>query len=98
MTLQTSQLKDYFNTLLTPGQFEDYAPNGLQVEGKTEINRLAFAVSATQDSLHKAIEWDADGLVVHHGIFWKHQGARTVTGAWGERIKLCVKNCLLYTS
>ncbi|WPU63685.1 Nif3-like dinuclear metal center hexameric protein [Peredibacter starrii] len=87
-------LVNYFNQLLTPGLFEDYAPNGLQVEGKTTLKRLAFAVSATQDSIQKAIAWGADGLVVHHGIFWKHQGARTITGGWGERVKLCVKNDL----
>jgi dinuclear metal center YbgI/SA1388 family protein len=85
---------NYLNQLLTPGVFEDYAPNGLQIEGKSSIKRLAFAVSATQDSLQKAIAWGADGIVVHHGIFWKHQGPRTVTGAWGERVKLCVKNDL----
>lgn len=87
-------LVNYFNQLLTPGLFEDYAPNGLQIEGKTSLKRLAFAVSATQDSIQKAIAWGADGLVVHHGIFWKHQGARTITGGWGERVKLCVKNDL----
>src|SRR5690606_371149 len=58
------------------------------------IKRVAFAVSATQDSLQQAIAWGADTIVVHHGIFWKHQGARTVTGAWGERVKVCVKNDL----
>jgi dinuclear metal center YbgI/SA1388 family protein len=84
----------YLNKLLTPALFEDYAPNGIQVEGKTSLKRLAFAVSATQESLQMALKWGADGLVVHHGIFWKHQGARTVTGAWGERVKLCVKNDL----
>lgn len=88
------ELLNYMNSLLTPAVFEDYAPNGLQVEGKKDLSRLAFAVSATQDSLQKAIAWGADGLVVHHGIFWKHQGARTVTGPWGERVKLCVKHDL----
>jgi dinuclear metal center YbgI/SA1388 family protein len=87
-------LLNYFNQLLSPALFEDYAPNGLQVEGKTTLKRLAFAVSATQDSLQKAIQWGADGLVVHHGIFWKHQGSRPITGGWGERVKLCVKNDL----
>lgn len=87
-------LVNYFNQLLTPGLFEDYAPNGLQIEGKTSLKRLAFAVSATQDSIQKAITWGADGIVVHHGIFWKHHGARTITGGHGERVKLCVKNDL----
>lgn len=87
-------LLNYFSKLLAPEVFEDYAPNGLQIEGKNSIKRVAFAVSATQDSLQKAISWGADAIVVHHGIFWKYQGARTITGAWGERVKLCVKNDL----
>jgi dinuclear metal center YbgI/SA1388 family protein len=87
-------LTNYLNQLLSPGLFEDYAPNGLQVEGKQNLKRLAFSVSATQHSLSEALAWGADGLVVHHGIFWKYQGPRTITGAWGERVKLCVKNDL----
>lgn len=94
MTETQLNLLNYFNQLLSPTLFEDYAPNGLQVSGKSELKRLAFAVSATQDSIQKAVQWGADGLIVHHGIFWKHQGARTITGGWGERVKLCVKNDL----
>ncbi len=91
MSMTRSQLEIYFQKILTPENFEDYAPNGLQVEGKENIARIAFAVSATQDSIAKAKAWGADALVVHHGIFWKHQGPRTVTGAWGERVKSLVK-------
>ena len=94
MSVTQTELKKYFDQLLTPALFEDYAPNGLQVEGKSAIKRLAFAVSATQDSLKQALDWKADGIVVHHGIFWKYQGARTITGAWGERVKICVKHDL----
>lgn len=94
MTVKRNDLLNYLNQLLMPQNFEDYGPNGLQVEGKEELSRIAFAVSATQDSLKKALEWKADTLIVHHGILWKHQGARTITGGWGERVKLCVKNDL----
>ena len=94
MSLSQSKLKNYFNEILEPNLFEDYAPNGLQIEGASEIKRLAFSVSATQDSIQKSIFWGADGLVVHHGVFWKHQGTRPITGAWGQRIKLCVKHDL----
>lgn len=94
MSVKRHELLNYLDTLLTPKLFEDYAPNGLQVEGREEIKRVAFAVSATQESISQAIAFKADALVVHHGIFWKYQGARTVTGAWGERVKLCVKHDL----
>jgi dinuclear metal center YbgI/SA1388 family protein len=92
MSIKRHELETYFRKLLTPENFEDYAPNGLQVEGKENLSRIAFAVSATQDSIARALEWGADALVVHHGIFWKHQGARTITGAWGERVKSLVKS------
>ena len=92
MTESQLNLVNYFDQLLCPRDFEDYAPNGLQVSGKDKLKRLAFAVSATQESIKKAVQWGADGLVVHHGIFWKYQGARTITGAWGERVKELVKH------
>ena len=84
-------LTKYFDTLLVPGFFEDYSPNGLQVEGKHSVKKLAFAVSATQDSIREALAWGADGLVVHHGFFWKHQGSRPLTGGWGQRVMGAVK-------
>lgn len=87
-------LAQYLNDLLQPQNFEDYAPNGVQIEGKTEVKKIAFAVSATKESIHAAVQWGADALIVHHGVFWKHQGARTVTGAWGERLKQCIKHDL----
>lgn len=94
MAQPLKSLELYFNQLLTPSLFEDYSPNGVQIEGKPHLKRIAFAVSATQDSIQRAIAWKADALVVHHGVFWKHQGARTITGAWGERVKQCIKHDL----
>ena len=66
------ELLNYFQALLSPELFEDYAPNGLQIEGKERVKKVAFAVSATQDSLEQALAWGADALVVHHGVLWKH--------------------------
>ncbi len=94
MSTTKSELIKYFSGLLTPENFDDYAPNGLQIEGCEDVQKIAFAVSATQDSIKKAIEWGAHALVAHHGVIWKYQGGRPITGAWGERIKLCVKNDL----
>lgn len=91
MSIARTDLVNYFQRLLTPEVFEDYSPNGLQVEGNATINKVAFAVSATQESIALAKSWGADALVVHHGIFWKHQGSRPVTGAWGERVKTLIK-------
>jgi dinuclear metal center YbgI/SA1388 family protein len=94
MSIHRNDLIMFFNTLLSSLEFEDYGPNGLQIEGKEWIKKVAFSVSATQESLHKAASWNADALIVHHGVLWKHQGARPITGAWGKRIKMAIEQDL----
>lgn len=59
------------NETLTPSLFKDYAPNGLQVEGKERIDLIVTAVTATQNVIDRACEVGADALLVHHGWFWR---------------------------
>lgn len=59
------------NGYLKATNFKDYAPNGLQVQGKEEIRKVVLAVSATQNVIEKAAELKADALLVHHGWFWR---------------------------
>ncbi|MBK22792.1 MAG: Nif3-like dinuclear metal center hexameric protein [Halobacteriovorax sp.] len=92
MSIETSALSTYLNELLIPGEFSDYGPNGLQIEGKQEIKKIAFAVSATKDSVQKAVEKKADALIVHHGLFWKFHGTRTLTGTFAKRVIPLVRN------
>ena len=72
-------------TLKSP-EFKDYAPNGLQIEGKTEVNKILCAVTASQDAIEAAIAQKADLLLVHHGYFWKGEPA-PITGIKGRRIR-----------
>jgi len=81
-----TELNHHFNALLKPVEFKDYCPNGLQIEGSEQVHKIAFAVSATKDSITQAIALGADTLVVHHGLFWHFHGARTLTGHFGKRI------------
>lgn len=71
---------------MQPHLFEDYAPNGLQLECHSSIKRLALAVTASQAVIDEAVEWKADALLVHHGYFWKNEPI-TLTGMKGRRIK-----------
>ena len=84
--MHRSELIGQLNNLLHPEFFKDYAPNGLQVQGKTEIRRIVTAVSATQNVIDRAIELQADALLVHHGWFWKNENP-TVTGTKYKRLK-----------
>jgi len=87
-----NQLEDYFNELLNINNFKDYCPNGLQIEGTEHIKKIAFAVSATRDSIIQAVEMGADALVVHHGLFWNFHGARPLTGHIAKRVFPLVQN------
>lgn len=74
--------------------FSDYGPNGLQIEGHKSISKIAFAVSATQYTINKAVELGADALIVHHGLFWKFHGPKTITGSFFKRVEPLIKNSI----
>ena len=82
---------NYTNVLLDSKSFEDYAPNGLQVQGKTEIRKIVTGVSATQAFIEAAIEKDADAILVHHGWFWGKEDPRII-GMKYKRLKLLMDN------
>jgi len=90
--ISQQQLTLFYNTLLNSEKYDDYCPNGLQIEGNKEIRKVAFAVSATKDSIEQAVMHQADVLVVHHGLFWKFHGPKTLTGAFAKRVFPLVKN------
>ena len=64
------ELVRYSNELLDIQQYRDYCPNGLQVQGKKEVQTIISGVTASQAFLDAAIEEGADVLLVHHGYFW----------------------------
>ncbi len=86
--MKIQELTQYLDELLQVKRFKDYCPNGLQVSGKHKIKKIAFAVSATLDSIQKSIKWEADALITHHGILWNYDGAQVISGPFKERIKL----------
>ncbi len=81
-----SELVEYTNTELDIGRFPDYCPNGLQVEGRAEINALASGVTASLALLDAAIAGGADAVLVHHGYFWKGEDA-CITGMKRRRLQ-----------
>ncbi|HXU93312.1 MAG TPA: Nif3-like dinuclear metal center hexameric protein [Gallionella sp.] len=80
-----NELRDYNASLLQTGSFKDYCPNGVQVEGRADVRRIATAVSASQQVLDEAIAWGADAILVHHGYFWRSEDA-VITGIKKRRI------------
>lgn len=88
---QLNDIIQWCDQTLKSKEFKDYAPNGLQIEGKTEVKKILAAVSASQDAIDVAIAQDADLLLVHHGYFWKGE-AYPITGMRGKRIKTLIQN------
>jgi dinuclear metal center YbgI/SA1388 family protein len=84
ITLQDLSL--YLQQLLSPSDFTDYCPNGIQVEGKQEIQKIAFAVSASLAAIEEAIKRGADALIAHHGIFW-NKDTYVITGTKKDKLQ-----------
>jgi len=76
--VQLKDLLSYSNNILEIERFNDYCPNGLQVEGKTEIKKIISGVTASQALIDAAIKEKAEILLVHHGYFWKGEDARII--------------------
>jgi dinuclear metal center YbgI/SA1388 family protein len=92
--MKRAQLERYLAQYLRADDFDDVSLNGLQVEGVSEVDKVAFAVSACSESFQKASEGDAQALVVHHGLFWKGQGPERVVGPLRERLKILLEDDL----
>jgi len=90
--MKRSQLEQYLKQLLKPEIFDDYCPNGLQIEGRDEIKKIIFSVSATRESSEHAANTNACALIVHHGVFWKFHGTRTLSGPFAKRLFPLIKN------
>jgi dinuclear metal center YbgI/SA1388 family protein len=85
------ELRDYNASLLQTNLFKDYCPNGVQVEGRAEVRRIATGVTASQHVLDEAIAWGADAILVHHGYFWRNEEA-TLVGIKKKRIAQLLRN------
>jgi dinuclear metal center YbgI/SA1388 family protein len=56
--------------LLDPAAFEDMGPNGLQVPGRREVHRVVTGVTAQRELFERAVQEEAELVLVHHGLFW----------------------------
>ncbi|MDX1733358.1 MAG: Nif3-like dinuclear metal center hexameric protein [Halioglobus sp.] len=78
MSVALTELVAYLDECLEVSRFQDYCPNGLQVEGRGTVSRIATGVTASQALLEAAIDWGADAILVHHGYFWRGEAAPVV--------------------
>jgi len=98
-TARLADIAGYCDRVLRTGEFNDWdgAANGLQVENRGRVTRIAAAVDASLATVKLAIAAKADLLVVHHGLFWNP--SHPWTGARYELLtQLLENNLAVYSS
>ena len=89
--ITVKELTTWLDEQLQPHLFQDYAPNGLQVQGKSEIKKVIFGVTASLALIEEAIKKQADAIIVHHGWFWKNENPKIVNAKY-ERLAKLIKH------
>ncbi len=71
--------------------------NGLQVENRGTVSRIAAAVDGSLATIRLAVAARADLLIVHHGLFWS--ASHPWTGKRYEMLRLLLdSNLAIYSS
>jgi dinuclear metal center YbgI/SA1388 family protein len=81
----------HLDALLNPQLFNDYGPNGLQVQGAEQVGLLVSGVTASRALIEAAVGHGAQAILVHHGLFWRGHDGR-LTGWLAERVRLLMRH------
>jgi dinuclear metal center YbgI/SA1388 family protein len=78
----------HLDALLRVRETPDYPPalNGVQVDHRGPVTRIAAAVDTSARTIRAAVEAKANLLLVHHGLFWG--GLQPLTGPHYERVRM----------
>jgi dinuclear metal center YbgI/SA1388 family protein len=88
--MKRDDLVGYLNEYLRIEEIADYGPQGLQVEGGEEVNKVVGMVDSQGPCVAAAIQAGADLLLVHHGIFWG--SAKPLRGSLGRLVRLIMES------
>jgi len=64
------EIVGFCDELLETGSFDDYCPNGLQVPGAGDVERVVTGVTANLEFLNAAVGSGAQLVLTHHGLLW----------------------------
>ncbi|WP_114800199.1 Nif3-like dinuclear metal center hexameric protein [Moraxella canis] len=90
-TISAQALAQFCDNYLNAHEFQDYCPNGLQVDAGRPIERIITGVTACQALIDQAIEAKAQAILVHHGYFWKGED-QPLVGMKGARVRKLMQN------
>ncbi|HET6386286.1 MAG TPA: Nif3-like dinuclear metal center hexameric protein [Armatimonadota bacterium] len=91
-TVSLQEITGYLDSYLRIAVIKDYpgAWNGLQVEGRSEVSRIAAAVDASVATVEEAGRRNVDLLLTHHGLFWN--SSRPLVGRDLRRIAPLIRH------
>jgi len=90
--MKLDEIVQFLDEYLGINEWSDKSRNGLQVEGGSEVEKIAFAVDACMESFEMAKQANADMLVVHHGLVWG--GIEYVRGIVARRLRFLLENSI----
>jgi dinuclear metal center YbgI/SA1388 family protein len=77
--------------LLSPAEYEDLGPNGLQVPGAEDVVRVVTGVTASRELIERGVSEQAQLVLVHHGLFWNFHPTG-LTPVLAERLRPLFKH------
>jgi putative NIF3 family GTP cyclohydrolase 1 type 2 len=87
--MQRDELVRYLDDYLKIAEIKDYGPQGLQIEGRADVQRIIGMVDAHQPCVEAALAQGVDLLLVHHGIFWG--GPQKLSGSFGKLVRTYIR-------
>jgi dinuclear metal center YbgI/SA1388 family protein len=98
-TVPRKKIIEYCDKILRTAEIKDFdgAVNGLHVENRGTVSRIAATVDASLATAKMAVDAKANLLIVHHGLFWNTR--QPWTGKNYELFRLLAENNLaVYSS
>lgn len=70
--VKLEKLCDFLDEYLDINAISDACWNGLQYQGKSNVEKIVYCVDAGAEAFRKTSSVKGDMIVVHHGHFWKN--------------------------
>lgn len=83
--MERNELVTYLDSYFNVSTIRDSSCNGLQIEGKSTVTKIALAVDFSMKAVQEAQKAGCDLLIVHHGLIWG--GLTHIRGFICERVK-----------
>ncbi|MBN1385939.1 Nif3-like dinuclear metal center hexameric protein [Candidatus Woesearchaeota archaeon] len=86
---ELKKLVDYLDSLYQPKAFDDLLMNGLLIEGRNSVKKIAVVVDASMEAFELARKRGCQLVIAHHGFITKDKPIR---GIWKKRLKYLIDN------